>query len=198
MWLHKQLDSKKRRWVERHTFWTNCKNPPKITFEKFVKLSGHTCVCNDLTSFEYEVQGMTGNGSYLKMQKLAWRNSWNHFKLTYCWRVLAIWNQCASRRWASRTIISWGLLPQAFLEKIARNALLWQKSSIELIALDLVAQCVISVDLFLTASSTLAVPRNRFRWLFTKYTKLSNIVNFCPKHLWRKSQEMLCFGRNPR
>ena len=31
------------------------KNPPKITFEKFVKLSGHTCVCNNLTSFECEV-----------------------------------------------------------------------------------------------------------------------------------------------
>ena len=37
------------------TFGTNCKNPPKITLEKFVKLSGHTCVCNNLTSFECEV-----------------------------------------------------------------------------------------------------------------------------------------------
>ena len=37
------------------TFGTNCKNPPKITFEKIVKLSGHTCVCNNLTSFECEV-----------------------------------------------------------------------------------------------------------------------------------------------
>ena len=55
MRLQKQLDSKKRRWAERRTFGTNCKNPPKITFEKFVKLSGHTCVCNTLTSFEYKV-----------------------------------------------------------------------------------------------------------------------------------------------
>ena len=31
------------------------KNPPKITFEKFVKLSGHTCVCNNLTSLQCEV-----------------------------------------------------------------------------------------------------------------------------------------------
>ena len=30
-------------------------NPAKITFEKFVKLSGHTCDCNDLTSLECEV-----------------------------------------------------------------------------------------------------------------------------------------------
>ena len=38
-----------------HTFGTNCKNPPKITFEKIVKLSGTSCVCNNLTSFEWEV-----------------------------------------------------------------------------------------------------------------------------------------------
>ena len=31
------------------------KKPPKITFKKFVKLSGHTCVCNNLTRFECEV-----------------------------------------------------------------------------------------------------------------------------------------------
>ena len=37
------------------TFGTNCNNLPKITIEKFVKLSGHTCVCNTLTSFEFEV-----------------------------------------------------------------------------------------------------------------------------------------------
>ena len=34
-------------------------------FEKFVKLTDHTCACNDLTSFEYEVRGTTGNGSYV-------------------------------------------------------------------------------------------------------------------------------------
>ena len=37
-------------------------------------------------------------------------------------------------------------------------------------------------QLFLTASSTLAVLRNRFWWLFSKYMKLSNIVNSTP--LW--------------
>ena len=30
----------------------NVKNPPKIRLKKFVKLTGHTCACNDLTSFE--------------------------------------------------------------------------------------------------------------------------------------------------
>ena len=32
-----------------------------------------TCTCNYLTSFEYEVQDMTRNGSYLNLQKLAWK-----------------------------------------------------------------------------------------------------------------------------
>ena len=90
----------------------------------------------------------TGNGNDVNQLKIALKNSWNRIKLTYFWRILPIWNHSASRQWASRTIISWGVLPQAFLEKIARNALLWQKSPIELIALDLAAQCVISVDCF--------------------------------------------------
>ena len=41
------------------TFGTNCKNPPKITFKYFVKLNDHTCVCNNLTSFECEVNKNT-------------------------------------------------------------------------------------------------------------------------------------------
>ena len=36
-------------------------------FENFVKLSGHTCSCNDLTNFEYQVLAMTGNGNYVKV-----------------------------------------------------------------------------------------------------------------------------------
>ena len=35
----------------------------------------HSCVCNDLTTFEYGVDAMTGNGSYVKLQKLARKNS---------------------------------------------------------------------------------------------------------------------------
>ena len=60
---------------------------------KIREIDGNNCALNVLTSFEYEVHGMTGNRSFLNMQKLAWTNSWNHFKLTYFWRVLAIWNQ---------------------------------------------------------------------------------------------------------
>ena len=72
-----------------HTFGTNCKNLPKITFEKFVKLSGHTCVCNNLTSFECEVYKN-------RKRKLLWKNWWNHIKWTYFWRILPIWNHSAS------------------------------------------------------------------------------------------------------
>ena len=39
--------------------------------KKIVKLTGRPNACNNLTSFEYDMHGMTGNGSYLKMQKLA-------------------------------------------------------------------------------------------------------------------------------
>ena len=34
----------------------------------FVKLTDHTCACNDLTNFECEAHA-TGNGSYVNLQK---------------------------------------------------------------------------------------------------------------------------------
>ena len=34
----------------------------------------HTCACNRLTNFECEAQA-TGNGSYVNLQKLAWKKS---------------------------------------------------------------------------------------------------------------------------
>ena len=34
--------------------WANSQKPAKVKVENFVKLTDHTCVCNDLTSFEYE------------------------------------------------------------------------------------------------------------------------------------------------
>jgi hypothetical protein len=40
--------------------WANSQKPAKVKVENFVKLTDHTCVCNDLTSFEYEAQA-TGN-----------------------------------------------------------------------------------------------------------------------------------------
>ena len=39
----------------------------------------HSCVCNDLTNFEYVVRAMTGNGSYMNFQKLAGKNLLNRF-----------------------------------------------------------------------------------------------------------------------
>ena len=45
-----------------------------MKFKKFVKLKDHTYACNDLTNFECEVQA-TGNGSYVNLQKLPWKNS---------------------------------------------------------------------------------------------------------------------------
>ena len=52
----------------------NVKNMPKIRFKKFVKLTDHTRACNDLTNFAYVVHEITGNGSYVKLQKLARKN----------------------------------------------------------------------------------------------------------------------------
>ena len=36
-------------------------------FEKFVKLTDHTCACNDLTNFERDARIKTGNGSHDNM-----------------------------------------------------------------------------------------------------------------------------------
>ena len=55
--------------VLRRTVGPNCKNPPKIRFKKFVKLTNHTCACNDLTNFECEAEA-TGNGTYVNLKKL--------------------------------------------------------------------------------------------------------------------------------
>ena len=64
-----------------YTVGPNVKNPPKIRLKKFVKLTGHTCACNNLTSFEYEDHAKTGNGSYeysdtctKKLVKSLWGN----------------------------------------------------------------------------------------------------------------------------
>ena len=40
----------------RPTVGPNFKNPPKMRFKTFVKLTDHTCACNDLTNFECEVK----------------------------------------------------------------------------------------------------------------------------------------------
>ena len=40
-----------------------------------MKLTDPTHACKDLTNFEYEAHAMTGNGSFLNMLELAWKNS---------------------------------------------------------------------------------------------------------------------------
>ena len=36
-----------------------------------------------MTNFINEVRSITGNGNYVNLQKLAWKNSWNHFEETH-------------------------------------------------------------------------------------------------------------------
>ena len=66
---------------EGHTVGLNFKNPLKIRFRKIVKLTGHTCVCNDLTNFECEAQA-TGNGSSEHFWETCMENLVNHLGWT--------------------------------------------------------------------------------------------------------------------
>ena len=59
----------KRGLGRRPTVGSYCKNPPKTRFN-----TDCTCACNGLTNFECEAQA-TGNGSYVNLQKLPWKNS---------------------------------------------------------------------------------------------------------------------------
>ena len=45
----------------------NAKTRQKI---RSVKLTEHTCHCNDLTNFQYQVRSMTGNGNQVNLQEL--------------------------------------------------------------------------------------------------------------------------------
>ena len=113
-----------RRLHARRKFGTSCKNQPKITLGKFVKLIGHTCVCNNLTSFECQEH---------KNRKRKLCNS-----------------------------------AENCFEKLVKSH---------------------QVNLFLAYFTHLKPQCIAGRSL---------VGGFCPKHFWRKSQEMLCFGRNPR
>ena len=53
-------------------------------------------VCNSLTNFWCEANAIIGHGNYLYLLKFVWINSWNDKRVTYFWRVLAIWNHCES------------------------------------------------------------------------------------------------------
>ena len=51
------------------------KTRQKLRSKKFLKLTGHSYACNNLTNFEYEANAMTGHR--VNLLKLAWKNSWN-------------------------------------------------------------------------------------------------------------------------
>ena len=55
-------ESRRKKWAMLH----RCSNDQKSAKNKitnFVKLTGHTYVCNSLTNFEYKGHAMTGNGT---------------------------------------------------------------------------------------------------------------------------------------
>ncbi len=61
--------------VRWHTEVSNHKNPPEIYIRKFVKLTGHTYACNNLTSFAYAAHAITGNGNDANLLKSNFQNS---------------------------------------------------------------------------------------------------------------------------
>ena len=54
--------------------WAKRQKPAKNYIKKIVKLTDHSCACNDLTSFEYVENAMTGNRSYVNLLKFSWKN----------------------------------------------------------------------------------------------------------------------------
>ena len=59
-----QLQQQQQQPTLPHTQVSNNKKPPTITYIKeFVKLTGHTYDCNNLTIFEYAAHAITGNGN---------------------------------------------------------------------------------------------------------------------------------------
>ena len=56
--------------------WAKFKKPAKKRFKKIVKLSDHTCACNDLTNFECEATGygiyVTAENCMKKLVKQLW------------------------------------------------------------------------------------------------------------------------------
>jgi hypothetical protein len=53
--------------------WAKLKKPAKKRYKKFVKLSDHTCACNDLTNFECEAQAIAET-CMEKLVKSLWMN----------------------------------------------------------------------------------------------------------------------------
>ena len=49
--------------------------PAKNWTKKIVKLTDHTYACSSLTNFLYDMNPIFGNGNYVNLLKLAWKNS---------------------------------------------------------------------------------------------------------------------------
>ena len=65
--------------------------------QKFVKLIDHKNAFGNLDKFGiWSEEWNDWNGNHVNLQKRFRRVSWNHFRWTYFWRVLAIWNYCAA------------------------------------------------------------------------------------------------------
>ena len=58
----------------RHTVGPNVKNPPKIRFQKIVKLTDHSYACNSLTYSEYKTYPLETEIDVILL-KLALKNS---------------------------------------------------------------------------------------------------------------------------
>ena len=81
-----------------HKIGPNDRNLPKIQYEKFMKLSGHTSASNSVTNFGYEAHSIKSNGNDVNLLKTAWKSSWNLNEWTYLWRILTIWSHCQPPR----------------------------------------------------------------------------------------------------
>ena len=63
-----------------------------------MKLTDHTYACNNLTSFDFQVHAITGNGNDVNQLKLALKNLWNHNKWTYFVADFIHWELLCSGR----------------------------------------------------------------------------------------------------
>ena len=85
-------------WRRPRTKVPNNKNPPKNNIINSGKMTGHDYAWNNLTCFEYAAHAINGNENDANLLKLICKNSWNHTRWTYFWRVLVIWNLSVQRR----------------------------------------------------------------------------------------------------
>ena len=76
-------------WLLSLRSWTKMKNPPKFDLKNREIDWLYICLP------QYELHTINGNRNLANLLKFAGKNSWNHSKSTYTWRVLDVWNHCA-------------------------------------------------------------------------------------------------------